>query len=93
VLSVGHSSNLESVNRALRHGPLDGIPITTSIQEALSTDMSILVNDVSSDTTTFRDILLEAPERSTIHIVENSYETLRDAKVLYGDNMPRREQE
>jgi hypothetical protein len=89
VLSVGNSSDLEAVKRALRHGPLDGIPVSTSIQDALSTDMSILVNDESSDTTTFRGILLEAPEGSTIHIVDNSYETLRDAKVLYGDNMPR----
>jgi hypothetical protein len=90
MLRVGHSSDLETVKRALRHCPLDGIPVATSIQEALSTNVSILVKDDCSDTNTFRDILQQAPDGSTIHLVENTYNTLRDAKVLYGDNMPRR---
>lgn len=41
------------LKRALRRSPLEGIPVSTSIRKAPSTDITVLVRDDCSDTSTF----------------------------------------
>lgn len=91
ILRVGHSSDLRTVQQALLGTPLEGAKVSRSVPEALlASNVSLLVlYDDDDDVSVFQNILCNAPEGSTVYIVDSCWKTLQTAKRLFGDNLPR----
>ncbi len=89
-MTVGHESDLESVQSALAKTCLQTAPVALSVEEALDcpSNLCLLVQD-TLPLNTYQRILKDASEGSTLYVIDSSCKTLQDAKVLFGDNVPR----
>jgi hypothetical protein len=92
ILRVGHACDLQMIQSCLQNTPLQDIPVVSTVQEAISipNQTCLLVDDSLSDMQLYKQMLLSAPPQSTLHVIHNSWDSLRRAKVLFGDYIPRR---
>jgi hypothetical protein len=42
-----------------------------------------------STTNVFRQVLTSAPPHSTLHVIDGAWDNIRNAKILFGDYIPR----
>ena len=91
ILRVGHESDLPMIQTALASTSLAGVIEASSVKEALTTtsQVCLLVQDKLDETQLVRQILTDALRGSTIYVIDNSWNTLQNLKVLFGDFIPR----
>lgn len=92
ILRVGHACDLQMIQSCLQNTtPLQDIPVVSTVQEAISipNQTCLLVDDSLSDMQLYKQMLLNASPQSTLHVIHNSWDSLRRAKVLFGDYIPR----
>ena len=86
IVIVGHESEVRILQRSLKDTPLGSYYSMSCAETNVKSQFSLLPN---SDIWTIRQLLMEAPQDSTVHVVHSCWKTLQKAKSLFGDNIPR----
>ena len=86
IVIVSHESEVQILQRSLIDTPLGSYYSMPSSETSVKSQFALLLN---SDLKTVRQLLMEAPQDSTVHVVHSCWKTLQKAKSLFGDNIPR----
>lgn len=88
IITIPHLSDVAAAKASLDAASLN-CHLVTSAQDALEANMNNSVSLLVNFKETTREILQESPTGSTVYVIDSSWRRLQDKIVLFGDYIPR----